>query len=102
MTRRVNCLDYVTDMLSHADPGSSYNSKASGLLDFSRLSGSRAGPAGFSGTLYDGGCVLQQLRDKVFAVCVSQTGGQSPADAYGCKQPLKKLYSSKIRQHCVV
>jgi len=41
-----------------------------------RLSGSGAKPGGFSGTLYDGGHVLQQLRDKAFAVCISQAGLQ--------------------------
>ena len=40
-----------------------------------RISGSLARPGGFSGTLYDGGHVLQQLRDKAFAGCVSQAGG---------------------------
>lgn len=41
-----------------------------------RLPGSGAKPGGFSGTLYDGGHVLQQLRDKVFAVCIDQAGVQ--------------------------
>ena len=42
-----------------------------------RLSGSGSRPGGFCGTLYDGGHVLQQLRDKVFAVCISQAGAPS-------------------------
>ncbi|CAL5224911.1 g7676 [Coccomyxa viridis] len=61
------------DTFEAATPFSDISSRFS-LSGGHRLSGSGSRPGGFCGTLYDGGHVLHQLRDKVFAVCVSQAG----------------------------
>jgi hypothetical protein len=42
--------------------------------DARRLTGGRSGAGGFAGTLYDGGYVLADLRDKAHTLCASQAG----------------------------
>ena len=101
MPKRPDFLCCMTDMLHPCRFRSQYGSKASWLLKCHRLSGSRAGPAGLSGTLYDGGCVLQQLRDKVFAVCVSQTGARSPCTCLWLQGKLHENLSPVRQQHVV-
>ncbi len=49
----------------------------SGLIGYARLTGARSGPGGFTGTLYDGGFLLADLRDKAHTLCANQAGMQA-------------------------
>lgn len=43
-----------------------------------RLAGARSGPGGFTGTLYDGGYLLADLRDKAHTLAANQAGSRPP------------------------